>query len=186
MQVNKNLYPKFWMNIRKGFKTDKINYSLTCPMNYLSEIRFKHVVSKGGTLPMSVFFNQFKLKESRRRSKKVETLIEKYSLEVYEAVKSEDADYLLLRSDFEELIEDIKRVYISKEYAGLYSWLINRAFQITSGVKSKSNIMNSKTNNNKALLLKVLYTVNPDMLLQVFAKNTQQSEQQFCLTPLNR
>ena len=56
-------------------------------------------------------------------------------------MKSEDADYLLLRSDFEELIEDIKRVYISKEYAGLYSWLINRAFQITSGVKSKSNII---------------------------------------------
>ena len=78
---------------------------------------------------------------------------------------------LLLRDDFDNLIEDIKRVYISKTYIGLMSWLIDRAFLITSNSKMGAPHSNRKTNENKALLLKVLYNINSKNILQIFSKN---------------
>jgi hypothetical protein len=66
------------------------------------------------------------------------------------------------------MIKDIQQTYISKNYLGLMSWLINRAFVIGAGVRSKTDIMASTINMNKAILLKTLYTVNPDALLKCF------------------
>ena len=88
----------------------------------------------------------------------------------YEKNKEND-DYLLLINDFDKMINDIKSIYISSEYIGLFSWLINRAFKISSGVKGKINIMNSNTEFNKSILLKTLYTINRNNLLEVFSNN---------------
>ena len=82
-----------------------------------------------------------------------------------------DEDSLLLRSDFDQLIEDIKKIYISKNYVGLMSWLIDRAFGISQQVQNHSHLADRKTNENKALLLKVLYDINPQNVLQIFSKN---------------
>ena len=102
-------------------------------MNYLCSIKFDKVRSNQSTLPMEYFFNKFKLETNRRQSKKVEELIEKYSLNLFNAQsEGEDSDYLLLRSDYDELINDIKKVYLSKTYIGLMSWLIDRTFLISS------------------------------------------------------
>ena len=79
---------------------------------------------------------------------------------------------LLLRDDFDNLIEDIKRVYISKTYIGLMSWLIDRAFLISQQVKNHNHLSERKTNENKALLLKVLYDINAKNVLQIFSKHS--------------
>ena len=79
-----------------------------------------------------------------------------------------NSNYLLLRSDFDDLIDNIRQTYISKNYLGLMSWLINRAFSIGSGVRRNNDTITSKINMNKAILLKTLYLVNQDALLKCF------------------
>jgi hypothetical protein len=81
-------------------------------------------------------------------------------------------DYILMRSDFDQLIKDIRSVYISKNYLGLMSWLINRAFCIGSGIKGKIDITNSTIDKNKSLLLKVLYDVNKEAFLACFKEKS--------------
>lgn len=167
MNIQEYGYPKFWLNIRSGFNKDKINYDLSCPMNELSNVRFKGVSVKKGVLPISHFLNKYEIKGSRRGSRKVEKIIEKYSLELLASQLSDEDEYLLLRSDFDEMIEDIKRVHISKQYLSLMSWLVQRAFLLTPQAYNS----HSQTHRNKSILLKTLYEVNPSCLLQVFSKN---------------
>ena len=92
-------------------------------------------------------------------------------------IDGEDVDnqYLLLRDDFNQLIEDIRIVYISKNYIGLISWLIDRAFCITNYqiAKQRLNLTSTTLNTNRSLLLKVLYEVNPKGLLACFSKNVR-------------
>ena len=167
MNIQEYGYPKFWLNIRSGFNKDKINYDLSCPMNELSNVRFKGVSVRKGVLPISHFLNKYEIKGSRRGSRKVEKIIEKYSLELLASQFSDEDEYLLLRSDFDDMIEDIKRVHISKQYLSLMSWLIQRAFLLTPQAYNS----HSQTHRNKSILLKTLYEVNPSCLLQVFSKN---------------
>lgn len=167
MNIQEYGYPKFWLNIRSGFNKDKINYDLSCPMNELSNVRFKGVSVRKGVLPISHFLNTYEVKGSRRGSRKVEKIIEKYSLELLASQFSDEDEYLLLRSDFDEMIEDIKRVHMSKQYLSLMSWLIQRAFLLTPQAYNS----HSQTHRNKSILLKTLYEVNPSCLLQVFSKN---------------
>lgn len=167
MNIQEYGYPKFWLNIRRGFNKDKINYDLSCPMNELSNVRFKGVSVRKGVLPISHFLNKYEVKGSRRGSRKVEKIIEKYSLELLASQFSDEDEYLLLRSDFDEMIEDIKRVHMSKQYLSLMSWLVQRAFLLTPQAYNS----HSQTHRNKSILLKTLYEVNPSCLLQVFSKN---------------
>lgn len=167
-------------------KTNKINNKLKCPMNYLCELKLSKQPNGSSTLPMDYFFNKYELETNRRQSKKVEELIEKYSLDLYNDWQSNigtdleeesfDDNSLLLREDFDNLIEDIRRIYISKTYIGLMSWLIDRAFIVTSNIKRNKNTITRKTNENKALLLKVLYDINSKNLLQIFSKNIYNSK----------
>ena len=171
MNIDEHKYPSFWLNIRRGFSKKRINHDLICPMNVLTTIKFKDSPLRKGILPMSYFFKQFPLKQNRRKSKKVENWIQKYSLELYCSRYSDEDEYFVLRSDFDAMIEDIKAIYLSKEYTGLMSWLINRAFCITPASKGRLHITKSTLHKNKAILLKTLYAINPDSLLQVFSKN---------------
>lgn len=150
---------------------EKTNYDLKCPMNYLYSVSFGGHRSSEPTIPMDQFFIKYELEESRRKSKKVEELIEKYSINLYNSVINDEDDYLLLNEEFDKLIEDIKSVYISKTYIGLMSWLIDRAFGISNGVKNNKAANSSCTYQNKSLLLKVLYNINSECLLKVFSKN---------------
>lgn len=172
MNIKENGYPKFWGIIRKGFNKTRINEELICPMNYIFDIQVSKSRNAASTLPMSDFFVKFDMVEDRRKSKKVEELIQKYSFDLYNYNINEDEEdgYLLLRNDFEQLIEDIRCVYISKNYLGMMSWLINRAFCIGAGIKSKQEKVQSTINTNKSLLLKVLYDVNQDAFLKCFSK----------------
>ena len=172
MNIKENGYPKFWSIIRKDFNQKRINKELVCPMNYIYDLKLNKFKNKQSTLPMSYFFVKHELDQQRRKCKKVEELIQKYSLNLYDYNLSYENDlneeYLLLRNDFDKLIYDIQTTYISKNYLGLMSWLINRAFLIGAGIKSKQHIMQSTIDTNKSLLLKVLYTLNPEAFMACF------------------
>ena len=198
MNIKKNGLPAFWTITKKDKRKCKnakerverrknqkeklkarVNKNLICPMNYIFDINVGKFRSDKSTIPMEQFFNNYEAPDNRRKSKKVEELIQKYSLNLLKYnlnENDEDEDYLLLRSDYDNLIKDIKQIYISNNYRDLMSWLINRAFRIGSGVKSKSDKIQSTINTNKSLLLKILYDVNHEVFLQCFSKNLHNNE----------
>lgn len=176
MDIKENGYPSFWLNIRPGFKKKKVNTSLECPMNCIYDYKIKEFHSNIPTIPMHEFFVKWTSDGfSRYKSKAVEALIEKYSLELYMSrINESDTrhdNYLLLRNDFEQMIDDINKVYISRNYQDLMSWLIDRAFVITSDAKRHKNQSESRLNKNKSLLFATLYRINPDVFLKCFRKN---------------
>lgn len=179
---NGNLYPEFWTTVQPQFNSIRIihnndgtseqisliNKDLQCPMNEVNN--FKLGRSKyTHTIPNSEFFVKYEMKESRRKCKRVEKFIEQYALNIMQtntAQDSENDDYLVLRDDFDEMIEDIKKIHISNNYLGLMSYLIDRALFITHPIPSyKSNL-----SKNRSLLFKTLYTISPQQFLQCFAK----------------
>ena len=156
-------------NIKK-----KVNSDLVCPMNYLYDLRFDRIKYDTEAIPMDKFWIRHEgLDINRRKSREVEKLIEKYSFSLYgynASFDSEPNDYLLLMDEFEEMINDIRRLYISGNYLGMMSWLINRAFGIGAGVKRNKDGMKSSLSKNRALLLKTLYTVSPEVFMQCFVQ----------------
>lgn len=173
LNIKTNLYPSFWLLIKKNFKKDNINEELKCPMNYLYNLDLSEFHNSTSTLPMTHFFNKFEMSNNIRTCRKVEDLIAKYSLSLYDinSGDSEDNDYLLLRKDFDNLISDIQKIKISKNYLGLFSWMIDRAFKILPGSLRNQKSISSVLNKNKPLLLKTLYEVNSSNLLKCFSKN---------------
>jgi hypothetical protein len=85
--------------------------------------------------------------------------------------EKDPSDYLLLRSDYEDLLEDIRRISLPNKYIGLMSWLINRCFMLTPSVIQNRNRIQSKLSKNRPLLLKVLYDLNPSLLLKCFKED---------------
>lgn len=173
LDLKTNLYPSFWLLIKKNFNKKNINEDLSCPMNYLYNLDLSEFHHSSSTLPMSYFFKKYDMANNIRTCKKVEELISKYSITLYERNlnNSESEDYLLLRKDFDDLISDIQKIKISKNYLGLFSWMIDRAFLITPNIKSTQKQIITTLNKNKSLLLKVLYEVNSSNLLKCFSKN---------------
>ena len=185
MEIDKNLYPAFWKIIKRDFNPVKriktkddgyiyknmVNDTLQCPMNRLYAMQLPQTKSKLPTKPMSDFFIRYELKHERKTCRRIEDMIEKYSLELYKYNMNHTDDiseFLLLRSDFEDLIRDIQQIHISNNYLGLMSWLIDRAFQISPRMNQK---VKSNLNRNRAALMNVLYHVGPRQFLQCFSKN---------------
>lgn len=178
MDIKTNLYPEFWMIIKDGFKKSNINKDLHCPMNYLCNIKFVDKRQQTSTLPMSYFFNKVKLDINRRTSKKVEDFINAYSFDLYNYNVNNTSDSILIRSDFDKLISDIRKINISKTYLGLMSWLIDRTFLLTPQTKGKNNKMKTTIQKNKSLMLKVLYDLNKKSLLTILSKNLLNNAEQ--------
>ena len=172
LNVKHNGYPRFWLYVNYAIPKSKINNKLQCPMNVLFDYKPPKIRSNESTLPMCYFYNHHQLKEDRRKSKKVEAFIEAYGLRLYQNAIDDIEDDLILREDFENMVEDIKRVYISKDYLGLFSWLIDRAFHLRANLDGNGRKSKAKTDKNKVLLLKTLYTINPSNLLKIFQKTT--------------
>lgn len=197
MQVDLMGLPMFWVITKKDkrkARTDKqrterqarnkqkilknTNPDLVCPMNYLYGIKFETKRDRTKILPMEHFFIKHDIKNDRRNSKRVEDLIEKYSAEFHDYTLQyygnwlEDDRNTILQNNFDELIKDIQRINISRNYKGMMSWLINRAFKIGSGVRGNQEVMDCNTNKNKVLLIKTLYTVNAQCFLSCFKKCT--------------
>ena len=141
-------------------------------MNYLYNLNISKYRDKTSTLPMLEFFISHPLEKDKKQCKKVEELISNYSLGMLDYhIDNNIYDYsshLLLRSDFDELLDNISKTYISTNYSGLMSWLINRAFKITPKLVEKTTKIKSKISKNKPLLMKILYQVSPRSFLNCF------------------
>ena len=175
INIKQNGYPAFWKDIRRDCSNDMINYDLDCPMNSVHSLTVGKASFKNDTIPIGEFFINHENVETQKRSKSIEQLIEKYNLEIIESQKdkrlNKEVDYLLLRSDYDSLLEDIRRISMPNKYVGLMSWLINRCFMITPGAIRNRNKIQSKLNKNRSLLLKVLYDLNPNLLLKCFKED---------------
>lgn len=167
-------YPSFWLLIHPEFNRENINWRLKCPMNYMRDLDLMRFRSDEETLPMEHFFIKHKLedKNEKRKCKKVEEFIQQYSIDLYNFNLSEDRDWhdpsdlFLIQDNFEDMIENIRKLYISKTYLGLYSWLLDRGFGITARVYCQEN--NSNLSKNRSILLKTLYDINKNNLLECF------------------
>lgn len=171
INAKKNGYPAFWRDIRPDLNRNLVNYNLVCPMNAVHNLSAGKANYKCDIIPIKEFFINHENKETNKRSKSIENLIEKYSLKVgkYQADrKSDEDDWLLLRADYEDLLEDIRRISMPDKYIGLMSWLINRCFVMTPNMASNKDKLQSKLNKNRSLLLKILYDLNPKMFLKCF------------------
>lgn len=162
LNVRNNKYPKFWKIIKKDFNKNNINNDLICPMNVLCDIKLPNAKFKKDTLPLSYFFNDIELPKDKRKCKKVEELIQKYSLDLYNS-RGNDGELDCCILNFDELIEEIKRIYISNNYLDLMAYLIDKVF----GINNKT-ILDQKY--NRPLLLNVLYAINPKGVLKIFSK----------------
>ena len=177
MDIKTHKYPAFWTLIKKDFNKSNINPKLHCPMQCLYNLDLSKFPSNDYTLPMSYFFQKYPLDTNRKTCKKVEELISRYSIALYEHNISEeigisdDKTHLLLRSDFDDLVNSLHRIFISRNYIGLFSWLIDRAFFITPQIRGKTSKITATINKNKSILLKILYDVNSASLLKCFSKN---------------
>ena len=173
MNIKNNMYPSFWTIIKKGFNKELIDSSLKCPMNYLYNLNISEFHNHDETLPMSYFFVKHNMKSNIRTCRKVEDVIAKYSIKLYETNinDSDDEDYFILRKDFDDLLFDISKIKISKDYLGLFSWILDRAFKILPGSIRNQRSISSVLNKNKSILLKVLYDINSSNLLKCFSKN---------------
>lgn len=202
MNIEENGLPYFWTITKRDkrkARTDeqrrerdrnnrikiqkRVEPSLDCPMNYLYRLKFDRLKTDVKPISMDQFWIRHDIENGRRKSKAVESLIEKYSLELHNYNISEDknsSDYLLLMDDFDRMISEIQKIYISKNYLGMMSWLINRAFGIGAGVRRNKETMDSKLFKNRALLLKVLYVVSPEIFLQCFVSNRTVNADEGC------
>lgn len=153
-------------------------------MNCVSEIVADRKQQNTKVIPINDFLIMYPFNENKRKCKKVEELIEEYSLNLYNFettsfndLSAQRDESLLLRKDFDDLIESIRKIYISKGYTYLISYLINRSFIVTPGMKRNKTKLETKLDKNRSILMKVLYTVNRDAFLQCFkTKDQMQSE----------
>ena len=177
INIKKNGYPAFWRDIRPDCNKDMINYNLICPMNAVHNLSAGKAGYKTGTVPINDLFVNYENEIPQKKSKNIENIIEKFGLEInkYQADKKkgkekDESDYLLLRSDYEDLLDEIRKITMSKKYIGLMSWLINRCFMMTPNMISNRDRIQTKLNKNRPLLLKILYDLNPTLLLKCFKK----------------
>lgn len=179
LEIKDNGYPIWWKTVNPNTNNDRLNSKLISPMTYIYKAKFPRNTNEEAAEPMQNFFVKYRLNMDIRIAKHVEKLIEKYSLDVLDFNKTDNyeaVDSILMREDFEVLVEDIRRSTFSNKYIGLFSWLIDRAFIITDSVAVNDEHIKTKLNKNKALLLRVLYEVNPQCLLKCFARKVNKIE----------
>lgn len=177
VDIKNNGYPAFWHDIRPDCNKNLINYNLICPMNAVHSLSAGKMNYKNDILPIQEFFINHENVETQKRSKAIEKLIEKYSLNYknfitdYKQSNNDNySEWLIARTDYEDLLEDIRRIALPDKYVGLMSWLINRCFVMTPGMLRNRNNIQSKLSKNRSLLLKVLYDLNPETFKKCFKK----------------
>lgn len=173
-------FPKFWLSIpRKNsfaklvrktkseiLQDESVNLNLVCPMNYLFDMRFPSVRSSAPTISNDVFFERFPLEVSRATCRKIEKLIEGYSVQRMQDFEGSFDDFLLGETQFNDFIQKLSRIHVPKDCPGVMSWLIDRSLNITSQTRSSHAL----TGKNRSILMRTLYTMNPKSFIQCFKK----------------
>ena len=176
MNIKEFGYPAFMGEIKPEIRK-RVNPNIVCPMNAAFKVKTKRKVYDSPAIPIAEFFAPQPNIESIRKSKAIERLIEKYSWKLnnfrQDTIEENGYDideWFVLRSDYDALLQDLKKITMPKKYIGLMSWLINRAFVVTPGTKRNRNTINTKLSKNRSILLKILYDLDPKMLLKCFKK----------------
>lgn len=184
IDVEKHGYPEFWFGLerknkfakslmvhtmendaKKQKEEAKTNHGLVCPMNFLFNYRFPRNEFRTRTIPLSDFFQRFPLEDGKRRSKKAEELIDKYSNLKDSVYSSEESP--ILQDEYERLIEDLRGTYIKENDAGVISAIIDRAFLITPKMQRYEGSLLAQ---HKRDLLNILYRTSPKAFLKCFKK----------------
>jgi len=176
MDVKNIGYPKFWQVIKRGFSSANINKDLICPMNYLVDLKTGSARSPKNSIKLADMIYTHEYRTDKKVCRRVEDAISKYSLHLYDYNRSrtlDDETYILLRSDFDDLIADLRKIRLSHKYRDLIIRLLDRAFLLKKGTKRNASSIHRKTAKNKSLLLKVLYDSNPEAFLSCFKKQQE-------------
>ena len=185
MNIDKHGYPAFWSLIRPGFNKDRINPDIKCPMNCLFDFKPKrqNAVYWRGT-PIKQFLRVFPDEPDMKLCKDVENLINKFNLKLYgmnmESTNYDTAEYYSLLENFEELVNDIRKMTLGEKYIGLFSYLLNKLFSDEAEKELNSEKFNNLLQTNRTLVLKVLYDVNKDVLLKCFSRNMKLCNEREC------
>ena len=177
IDIKQNGYPLFWRDIRRDCNKNLINKNLQCPMNAVHNLSVDKAEFKNDTISIKDFFVNHTNEETQKKSKAIEKLIEDYGLQLFDYQKDkkknkekDDSDYILLRSDYEDLLESIRHITLPNKYVGLMSWLVNRCFMMTPNMMSNKDKIQTRLSKNRPLLLKILYDLNPNLLLKCFKR----------------
>lgn len=201
MDIDKHKYPLFYSDVQNKkrvcidpkkkrrklpakFNKQLINHNLRCPMNCINklEVRKKNTGHNSViSIEDLIISHKIDERDKRHRARKVEELIDKYSMILYEYntkqnFKEENDEHILLRIEFEKMINEIRSIKLSGNYKGLISWLLDRGFRINNAGHQSQHI-NSKINKNRALLIKSLYTTNPKAFLECFIEKKRIDEE---------
>lgn len=168
--IQQKKLPAFWKAIKREYvDSAKINEKIDCPMNVLYRLKVPKAETRTPVIPLSEFYNKYKSGNTYRKNVRVEKLIKQYELKVLKCKMTESEDkeqeILLLRLDFEELMEQLERVKLSKNYIGLCSWLIDRSFNLKYCHRKDKTLYR-----NRQTLLRVLYSSSPQNVLKIFSK----------------
>ena len=164
-------YPAFFAGIRPDLR-NKVNPNIVCPMNCVYKMKNK-TVRTDNIISNSEFFISHKNPVKYKTSRQIEKMIENYSLELFRTRlddETDTGDYLLLRSDYDDLINDLRRVTISKNYMGLMSWLINRSLLVTPQIQGHRDKIDTKLSKNRPVLLKILWDMSPKNFKKCFKR----------------
>lgn len=163
-------FPKFWLPTHKNFDKTKINENLNCPMDWLQNYKISIPRKKG--ISISKFINEYPTPRLEATSKKVIKILNKINLNFYEnynSINIYESDYenlIILESDFEDCVKELKKLKLGTKYKSLISWLVSTTFKASE----TDNKDIKQLNKNKCLLLRVLYEVSPDTVINVFKK----------------
>ncbi len=189
IEIDTHGYPRFWLQIRKGFNENKINQSLVCPMNNVCDIKVPSYNPIHGTIPTENFIISYEDNEiAGGVSKHVEELIIKYSVKLgnyrisgdytdFDPGDADDGENFLRMVEFDELIQDIRAISLPGKYLPLVSYFINRIFDPTL---EKSVALNK----NRPLVLRVLYELSPEAVLACFGADVKKSFKKYKHCPL--
>ena len=169
MDIEENKYPLFWEIVEQRSKNknnDKKekNQELKCPMNSIYKLKLKDGHEDSSELPTidmkELYVKHHDSSVDRKKIMKIQEIISEYEKKLRKANFSEDDEekenvFLLLQSDFKEMLEEIKKNNI--DTLTLSSILLDRAFCITREYP-ESTIRG--INKNKALLLNMLYNLD--------------------------
>lgn len=171
LEIKEKGLPVFWKAIKRDGVdySNKINDDIKCPMNEIYKLKVPRVDNNTKSIPLKKFFKPVPVTGNYNTNVKVEEVIRQFELEYTSFTLTEDTDYgdyLLLRADFNDLIESLEKIRLSKNYIGLCSWMINRAF----GLSPRTKNMTKEEFRNKQVLLKTLYAVSPNNILEIFSE----------------
>ena len=176
INIKENKYPEFWLGIRKGFNEKNINYNIQCPMNTLFHLRQKYTAYPDKSIPIQAFLMKYPPENTQKVAKKIATMISKFSIGLYDVRKKnefdmwEKDDYVVLRDDFDEIVNYIRSIKLGHKYISVISWLIDN----TLGRSENRVVLDHDTyvrlNKNRAIFTKVLYEANPNAFLLCFSK----------------